>query len=78
MAIYLFAVAVASHAASHNGIVNKVKAVRISSVIVVMLATTISFFLESVDITIVGAALRLTLAGPMIYVLCKKEIQDDS
>jgi Na+/proline symporter len=62
--------AVASHAASHSRVTNKVTAVRISSIVVVILATVISFFWESVvDITVVGAALRLTLAVPMIYII---------
>jgi hypothetical protein len=51
-----------------------VKAVRISSVVVVLLASTISFFWESVvNITIVGAGLRLTLAIPMIYVILQNK-----
>jgi Na+/proline symporter len=66
--------AVASHAVSSKKISDKVKAVRIASLAVVILATTISFFWESVvNITIVGAGLRLTLAIPMIYVILKNK-----
>jgi Na+/proline symporter len=66
--------AVASHAVSHQSVTNKVKAVRISSIVVVILASIISFFWESVvDITIVGAGLRLTLAVPMIYVILQNK-----
>jgi Na+/proline symporter len=66
--------AVASHAVARKQISNKVKAVRISSVVVVLLASAISFFWESVvNITIVGAGLRLTLAIPMIYVILQNK-----
>ena len=66
--------AVASHAVARNKIVNKVKGVRIATVVVVVLASVISFFWESVvNITIVGAALRMTLAIPMIYVILKNK-----
>jgi Na+/proline symporter len=66
--------AVASHAVARKEITNKVKGVRIATLIVIVMACTISFFWESVvNITIVGAALRMTLAIPMIYVILKNK-----
>lgn len=66
--------AVASHVVGGSKVVNKVKGVRIATLVVVALASTISFFWESVvNITIVGAALRMTLAIPMIYVILQNK-----
>ncbi|MFT5647473.1 MAG: Na+/proline symporter [Aureispira sp.] len=51
---------------------NKVKTTRWITVIVVVLATSIAFFWQSiVDITIVGAAMRITIAIPMIYIISR-------
>jgi Na+/proline symporter len=62
--------AVASHTAFTINSPDKVKTTRITTIIVVLVATSIALFWKSIiDITIVGAALRLTLAVPMIYVI---------
>jgi Na+/proline symporter len=51
---------------------NKVKTTRWITVLVVVLATGIAFFWQSiVDITIVGAAMRITIAIPMIYIISR-------
>lgn len=66
--------AVASHAVARIKSANKVKAVRTATIVVILLASSISFFWESVvNITIVGAALRMTLAVPMIYVILQNK-----
>lgn len=66
--------AVASHASlsfAPNS-PNKVQNTRWITVFVVVLATSIAFFWQSiVDITIVGAAMRITLAIPMIYIISR-------
>lgn len=51
---------------------NKVKNTRWVTVIVVVLATGIAFFWQRIiDITIVGAAMRITIAIPMIYIISR-------
>jgi len=61
--------AVASHTAVHQQEAS-ISTTRKHIVIVVIIATVIALFWKDiVDITLVGAALRLTLAVPMIYVL---------
>jgi len=62
--------AVASHIAFSTSAKDKVRTTRLATIGVVVLATVVAFFWTSiVDITIVGAALRLTLAVPMIYII---------
>jgi len=65
--------AVASHT---NALVNErynVKIIRIITIITIITATIISWFWKSiVDITIIGAALRMTLSIPMIYIIKQK------
>ena len=57
----------------------KVKTTRYYTVIVVVIATVVSvFWTDIIDITIVGAAMRLTLSVPMIYALRKKNIPSRS
>lgn len=61
--------AVASHTSVHQQKAN-ILTTRKHIVIVIVLATIIAFFWQDIiNITLVGAALRLTLAVPMIYVL---------
>ncbi len=51
---------------------NKVQNTRWITVLVVLLATGIAFVWQSiVDITIVGAAMRITIAIPMIYIISR-------
>lgn len=51
---------------------NRVNNTRWITVLVVVLATGIAFFWQSiVDITIVGAAMRITIAIPMIYIISR-------
>lgn len=62
--------AVASHLSLNNRDNNSIRNTQISIAVVVVLASLIAFFWTSIiDITIVGAALRLTIAVPMIYIL---------
>jgi len=66
--------AVASHASLSFApdAPNKVQNTRWMTVLVVVLATNIAFFWQSiVDITIVGAAMRITIAIPMIYIISR-------
>lgn len=51
---------------------NKVQNTRWITIFTVLLATSIAFFWKSiVDITIVGAAMRITIAIPMIYIISR-------
>jgi Na+/proline symporter len=66
--------AVASHASLSFApdTPNKVQNTRWITVVVVALATSIAFFWQSIiDITIVGAAMRITIAIPMIYIISR-------
>ncbi|MCV9389203.1 sodium:solute symporter family protein [Reichenbachiella ulvae] len=62
--------AVASHTSISIAPDQKVKGVRIATVLTVLLAFVVTYFWRSiVDITIVGGALRMTMAVAMIYVI---------
>lgn len=64
--------AVASHASLSLKSDHKVQTTRIITILVVSLATLIAFFWQSiVGITIIGAAMRLTIAIPMIYIISR-------
>lgn len=64
--------AVASHCAFLLPTKDKVRATRRLIVLVVVVATVIAFFWKSiVGIALVGAALRMTLAWPMIYIISR-------
>ncbi|BDS10615.1 sodium:solute symporter family protein [Aureispira anguillae] len=64
--------AVSSHATLSLNPTDKVKMVRLMTVLVVLIATFIAFFWRSiVDITIVGAAMRITISIPMIYIISR-------
>lgn len=66
--------AVASHIVSKTKNNQKVKSLRYATIATVFIAVMVSYFWRSiVDITIVGAALRMTLAIAMIYVIQQKE-----
>lgn len=65
--------AVASHLNTGKNPDEKVKQTRIITLVVVIVATTIAFYWKDIiDITIIGAAMRLTLSVPMIHVLRSK------
>lgn len=64
--------AVASHAAFLSSSSDKVKATKQLTAVVIVVATLIAYFWrEIVDISIIGAALRVTLAIPMIYIISR-------
>ncbi|MFK7796026.1 MAG: sodium:solute symporter [Aureispira sp.] len=64
--------AVASHAASFTPNKDAVKTTQQFTFVVILLATSIAYFWRSiVDISIIGAALRVTLAIPMMYIISK-------
>lgn len=64
--------AVSSHTAFSINNPNKVKITRQITILVVVAATLIAFFWRSiVGITIIGAAMRLTIAIPMIYIISR-------
>lgn len=64
--------AIASHAAFLSPTKDKVKATKQFTVLVIMAATLIAYFWRSiVDISVIGAALRVTLAIPMIYIISR-------
>lgn len=64
--------AVASHAAFLSAAPNKVKATKQLTALVIVVATLIAYFWRDiVDISIIGAALRVTLAIPMIYIISR-------
>ena len=66
--------AVASHIVSNTNKNQKVKSLRYATAITVIVAYAVALFWRSiVDITIVGAALRMTLSIAMIYVILQKE-----
>lgn len=65
--------AVASHIVSNTKKDQKVKSLRYATIITVIVAFIVALFWRSiVDITIVGAALRMTLSIAMIYVIQQK------
>ncbi len=64
--------AVASHGAFLLPTKDKVKTTKWLTVLVIVLATLIAYFWRSiVDISIIGAALRITLALPMMYIISR-------
>ena len=64
--------AVASHAASFRPHTDTVKTTKQFTLLVILLATSIAYFWRSVvDISIIGAALRVILAIPMMYIISK-------
>lgn len=66
--------AVASHVAYNTTQKQKIKSVRYATIITVIVAFLVALFWRNiVDITIVGAALRMTLSIAMIYAIKKKE-----
>jgi len=66
--------AISSHLVCQSDVHSKVKQIRIYTLIVVILATLLSFVWQNiVDITLVGSALRIILAIPTIYILLKKK-----
>ncbi|MBQ4822578.1 hypothetical protein [Aquimarina sp. MMG016] len=66
--------AVASHTIFNTKQENKVNKLRITTIVVIISSSVIALFWKSiVDITIVGAALRMTLSIPMIYVIRQKK-----
>lgn len=66
--------AVSSHVSAMIKSSNQIKTVRIATIIVLLLAVFIALIWKSIiDITIVGAAMRLVLAVPMIYIILQKK-----
>lgn len=66
--------AISSHLIQKNSPFSKVKQIRLATVVVVVLATALSFVWQNiVDITLVGSALRIILAIPTIYILLKNK-----
>ncbi len=66
--------AVSAHITANLETDNKVKTVRLVTVGLIVVSVVIALFWKNiVEITIVGAALRLVLAVPMIYVLLEKK-----
>lgn len=64
--------AVASHAAFLSATPDKVKTTKQLTALVIIVATLIAYFWRDiVDISIIGAALRVTLAIPMIYIISR-------
>jgi hypothetical protein len=64
--------AVASHGAFLSTANDKVKATKQLTALVVVAATLIAYFWRDiVDISIIGAALRITLAIPMMYIISR-------
>ncbi|MGH1335339.1 MAG: sodium:solute symporter family transporter [Aureispira sp.] len=64
--------AVASHAAFLSPAQDKVKATKQFTALVILIATLIAYFWRSIiDISVIGAALRVTLAIPMMYIISR-------
>lgn len=65
--------AISSHLVTRNFKINKVKQMRIATVLVVILATSLSFIWQNiVNITLIGSGMRIILATPTIYILLNK------
>lgn len=64
--------AVASHAAFLAPNKDKVKTTKFFTALVIVVATVIAYFWRSIiDISVIGAALRVTLAIPMMYIISR-------
>lgn len=64
--------AVASHAASLTNRSDNVQTTKQFTLVTIILATTMAYFWRNItDISIIGAALRVTLAIPMMYIISR-------
>ncbi len=66
--------AISSHLISNTSKINKVKQIRITTILVIIAAASISFLWQDiVNITLVGSGMRIILAIPTIYILLKNK-----